>query len=1377
MVDTSKPTLSLCIIVGSGESFELNRCLESVQGRLFDEVCITVTSDDKSVEDVALKYADKVSYFEWCDDFSKARNYSFSKATMSHIMWLDADDVIKDENYQKLLKLKQELNSYDAVLIDYVYAHDADDNPTVILPRERIVRNDTNIKWVDPIHEYLDLSTCTNVHRVMDIKVDHYREREFNPDRNIKLLKTEFDKGSPSPRVCFYYGKELIESGVNKELGVQILQDLIESEKGFIDNLTVASIRVANYYMGLGDRDKAKTYAMRGIVFNNGYAENYVILGNIARDSGDYSTAIHYYKEASTKELVGGMSQIKDYYDFIPYANIALVALHIKDYSTCIEYAKKALKLKPKNDQLKQVLKTAELEGGYTIDTNTEFFDRVKHILAKSGYSAELLEASNSCVDIRVVDKVKPSIGWLCLNDNLYNPVFRIRTFNMHKELKAQGVDSKLIKDYRSMSHETLLEIADSINVAVINTYGPQELVIVNMLKDAGVKVIYDMSEAVFTGGYQDVIMDSCDLITTCSDYLTSMVTQKGYQNVLTVVDAIEIEVDRLAKDYRDRYDRPKALYMGMGGNSFLVTEYLRDAIEKAGYELVTITEWDDATKKWDINTWPEDMLECDVVLCPQRVAVQPAKSNVKVTTAMALGMPVIASPLPAYISIIDNGVNGYICDSTDEWYKALKELRDPDNREYIGRQARLSISFYRKEDVARRYKDVLNNLIANFYVRGEGSRELPNDSTNSYKDPVDIIIPNYNNVEYLKMLMSSILLNTIHPFRIIISDAGSGDEVWEYLDTLKGIVILGSKGERKTFSEACNDGIAASKSKYLAILNSDLIVSKGWLGNIVDKMDSEDRLAACGVLSNCDRGWLFDNPSIPNSPKYDMYLEESGTDLIPGMTIDQIKPHIDELYTFMDKSNKMHSGSFLEQEWVAAYATVFARSALDEVGYFDTIYSNGCEDLDLCRRLSLKGYRIGQAIDSFVFHFGGISRGAYQEENKEVYNAEDRRNYELYRDKWSRKHIVIWTGPAWEPWTRKEVDEGMAGSETWAAYIAESFAKRGYRVTIYNHLPEEYREEPLITEYDVFDGMAVDGNIGKGTVTYRHYTNIEEDLKYELVDYFIMSRTVEPINLNIHSIKRYVMIHDIWLSPDRGYDIKSAYIDGYGYLSEWHKQFLIGHHNMPENKMFLTANGVNLDLYSDVDTYSKINQIVYSSSPDRGLEMLLEVFPDLRKAIPDLKLVVAYGFHNWESSAKARNDSASLESIRKIKEALKQEGVSYVGRVSKEELANYQKQSKWWLYPTWFTETFCISAVENGLANNVLISTELAGLITTVGSAGELVSPEGDRADFVNRFKERALEIMTDAEKTKHLSEKAREKMSSYTWDSVALNWISMFT
>lgn len=155
----------LTIIVGHGEEAELERLMKSIQGPLFDEVWITIATPDPSNEptlrSVAERYATRVLEFTWCNDFAAARNLGWLKMlkddTITHRVWLDADDVIKPSEYEKLIALKERLDANTVVLLDYVYSHDEHDRPLLTLPRERIFPNVDGFRWHDRIHEYINL--------------------------------------------------------------------------------------------------------------------------------------------------------------------------------------------------------------------------------------------------------------------------------------------------------------------------------------------------------------------------------------------------------------------------------------------------------------------------------------------------------------------------------------------------------------------------------------------------------------------------------------------------------------------------------------------------------------------------------------------------------------------------------------------------------------------------------------------------------------------------------------------------------------------------------------------------------------------------------------------------------------------------------------------------------------------------------------------------------------------------------------------------------------------------------------------------------------------------------------------------------------------
>ena len=100
-------TISLCMIVKNEEEV-IGRCLECVKD-IVDEIIIVDTGSTDSTKEIVSKYTDMVYDFEWIDDFSAARNFSFSKASKDYTMWLDADDIILEADREKLLKIKESL--------------------------------------------------------------------------------------------------------------------------------------------------------------------------------------------------------------------------------------------------------------------------------------------------------------------------------------------------------------------------------------------------------------------------------------------------------------------------------------------------------------------------------------------------------------------------------------------------------------------------------------------------------------------------------------------------------------------------------------------------------------------------------------------------------------------------------------------------------------------------------------------------------------------------------------------------------------------------------------------------------------------------------------------------------------------------------------------------------------------------------------------------------------------------------------------------------------------------------------------------------------------------------------------------------------------
>ena len=199
-------TISLCMIVKNEEDV-LARCLDCAIN-FADEIIIIDTGSTDQTKEIAALYTEQIYDFEWIDDFSAARNFAFSKATMDYCMWLDADDVIRFEDQKKLVDLKNTLSlDTDMVMMRYYTGFDENGTPTFSYNRERLIKNNKGYSWQGAIHEAIIPSG--NI-LYSDIAVYHQKIHPTDPDRNINIFEKLLESGhSLDMRQQFYYGREL----------------------------------------------------------------------------------------------------------------------------------------------------------------------------------------------------------------------------------------------------------------------------------------------------------------------------------------------------------------------------------------------------------------------------------------------------------------------------------------------------------------------------------------------------------------------------------------------------------------------------------------------------------------------------------------------------------------------------------------------------------------------------------------------------------------------------------------------------------------------------------------------------------------------------------------------------------------------------------------------------------------------------------------------------------------------------------------------------------------------------------------------------------------------------------------------------------------
>lgn len=183
--------------------------------------------------------------------------------------------------------------------------------------------------------------------------------------------------------------------------------------------------------------------------------------------------------------------------------------------------------------------------------------------------------------------------------------------------------------------------------------------------------------------------------------------------------------------------------------------------------------------------------------------------------------------------------------------------------------------------------------------------------------------------------------------------------------------------------------------------------------------------------------------------------------------------------------------------------------------------------------------------------------------------------------------------------------------------------------------------------------------------------------------------------------------------------------------------------------------------------------RIIYTSDNDRGLQHLLEMWPEVRKAVPDATLHCFYGWQLFDMAYK--DNPASMMWKDKIMELCKQEGITYEGRVSQTQIKEEYLKSGIWAYPAHFGEINCISAIKAQAYGCEPVVVNYAALQETV-QFGRKVS--GDIYD--QETKDEYLKQLIEALKNP-MSEEDREKMSKwakdkYSWSKIAHSWVEEF-
>jgi GT2 family glycosyltransferase/glycosyltransferase involved in cell wall biosynthesis len=225
---------------------------------------------------------------------------------------------------------------------------------------------------------------------------------------------------------------------------------------------------------------------------------------------------------------------------------------------------------------------------------------------------------------------------------------------------------------------------------------------------------------------------------------------------------------------------------------------------------------------------------------------------------------------------------------------------------------------------------------------------------------PIDIVVPVYNAVADLARCVEAVLAHSSGDWRLVLIDDGSTDPALRgYFNKLEAKrspqLVLAANQRNLGFTLTANRGMREARpGADVVLLNSDTVVTRGWLAALSRCAASDPRIGTITPFSN--------NAEICSLPRFCVNnVWPRGAD--PGPLVDALARAAVPTYPDLPTG--------------VGFCLYVRRALIDAIGVFDPAFGLGYgEENDYCMRAAAAGFRNVLCEDAFVLHLGGSSFG-----------------------------------------------------------------------------------------------------------------------------------------------------------------------------------------------------------------------------------------------------------------------------------------------------------------------------------------------------------------------------------------------------------------
>ena len=220
----------------------------------------------------------------------------------------------------------------------------------------------------------------------------------------------------------------------------------------------------------------------------------------------------------------------------------------------------------------------------------------------------------------------------------------------------------------------------------------------------------------------------------------------------------------------------------------------------------------------------------------------------------------------------------------------------------------------------------------------------------------VAVVLLNYNGKHWLQRFLGNVMATDYPALEVVVADNASTDGSVEWLrKEYPGVSVIEMK-ENAGYAGGYNQALREVEAECFVLLNTDVLVEPDWLKPLIAGMERD---AQIGAAQPCIRSYehreLFEYAGAAGG-----WIDVVGYPFARGRVFDRIEA---DLGQYKDE---------VDVFWASGACLCLRRSAWEASGGFDAVFFAHQEEIDLCWRLQLLGYRIVAIGGSQVFHVGG---------------------------------------------------------------------------------------------------------------------------------------------------------------------------------------------------------------------------------------------------------------------------------------------------------------------------------------------------------------------------------------------------------------------